>query len=60
MLSGWKTVIFNALAVVFAGVEAGQFADLIPDAWESTAVAVVAGINLLLRFYTNSPVGKAK
>lgn len=54
-LQGWKTVVFNGLtfaSVLLAGDEITKFIE------PSVIIELQAVINLALRFFTTTPVGK--
>jgi len=58
-MKGWKTLIFNLLMVIIGAVlpwlgtvDWTQYVD------PKTAVVLMAVINMLLRLWTNSPVGR--
>ena len=57
MLTGWKTVLFNigvAISIPALNVLVGvNWVDLVGPTY---AVAVVAAVNIALRYVTNSPI----
>lgn len=60
-MTGYKTLIWNALLVIvgallpwLAGVEWTQYAS------PTVAAIIVAAVNVLLRVWTTTPIGKAK
>jgi len=58
MLKGYKTIAFNLLASVVPLLELTEIKSIVPDDQMPLYLFVVAGVNLLLRYLTNTPVGK--
>ncbi len=59
-MKGWKTVLFNILAAIAPVLEAsGADLGLTGNAAAGYALGVSI-INLVLRFYTTTPVGQSK
>ena len=54
-LKGWKTVTFNVLMILGAVFATPQIKEIVAP---ETLVAVVAAMNLALRFVTTSPIFK--
>lgn len=59
-LKGYKTVIFNILAIIFGAIEAGDFTNIIPDSYEGFVLSIVGIINIWLRANTNTPIGRSR
>lgn len=70
-LKGWRTVIFNAVAAVPAGIDilvqlvqvaqsSTEIQALIPTAWMPGYLLLVGLINIYLRTQTAAPVGKSE
>jgi hypothetical protein len=64
-LKGWKTLVFNALAMAPMVIDIGmqlfispEFRGLIPAGWEEEYLIAVTLINIYLRSITDSPVGR--
>ena len=58
MLKGYKTIVFNLLASVVPLLELTEIKAIVPDDQMPLYMFVVAGVNLLLRYLTTTPVGK--
>ena len=57
MLIGWKTVLWNvALVALTAALQAVAGFDWVTYVGETPAVMIIAGINLLLRWFTVAPI----
>jgi len=54
-LQGWKTVAFNALTFVSVLLAGGEITKFIEP---SVIIELQAAINLALRFFTTTPMGK--
>ena len=61
-LKGWKTVLTNGLLVI-AGVLA-QLGVVLPETFADDVTGIVVAsvgvINIVLRAFTNSPIGKSQ
>lgn len=57
MLKGWKTILFNTLTTLTALAELQDWTQVIPDEYEIYFVFVVTLMNIILRFFTTTPVG---
>lgn len=58
MFAGFKTVIFNLLALILPVLEAAGVSGSFNDEWSALYGATVAGINLYLRAKTTTPIFK--
>jgi len=58
MIKGWKTVIFNILAAILPVLEVVDLTDVLGDSGMAIYGAVIAGINLVLRSLTDTPIFK--
>lgn len=59
-MKGYKTLAANGLLALFAGIEFATGETLAVDDTTAIIAGVIAVINIVLRFVTSSPVGKAK
>ncbi len=59
MLKGWRTILFNAVTLIMAGVTAVDPAMF--GAHSATVIMLVNAVgNIVLRFLTTTAVGKAE
>lgn len=58
MLKGWRTLAFNALALVVMLADMREVVDAIPSDMEPWFALAVAVANIGLRYVTTTPVGR--
>ena len=58
MFKGFKTVAFNILASILPILEGTSMTDAMNEEWTSVYGAILAGINIWLRFKTSTPIFK--
>jgi hypothetical protein len=56
MLQGFKTIIFNVVALIAAWLATNYGIDLAPDEQAAIAVTIVTVGNIILRIFTKSAV----
>lgn len=56
-MKGWRTVLFNLALGIPPVLELSSWRDLIPDEWWPFYVIGAAGVNLILRSITTTPIG---
>lgn len=59
-LKGWKTVILNLLATVLPILELSAWHDILPVGFLSWYIIFVALVNIWVRSFTNSPIGRKR
>ena len=59
-MKGWKTVIFGALLAAAGFLQTVDWAQVMPSdpKMAGMVVAAIGGVVMLLRLFTNSPVGQ--
>ena len=57
-MKGWRTILFNIASIV-ASLGAA-IVDIVPNSAAEYVVAAVSIANLILRFITNTSVGKSE
>lgn len=60
MLKGWKTLLFNTGVAVIGVLMAFDWTSMFDVDTAGKVVAAVGVVNLVLRYLTNTPVGKSK
>lgn len=56
-MKGWRTVIFNSIFAVLGVLEATDWIDIVSPEMAPIIVAIVGIVNVVLRKYTNTPIG---
>lgn len=56
MLQGFKTIIFNVVALIAAWLATNYGIDLAPDEQAAIAVTIVTVGNIMLRIFTKSAI----
>ena len=59
MLKGYRTIIVNIVGLAVA-ILASQGIDVTPEDQASIVTAILAVINIAMRFITTTPVGKSE
>lgn len=60
-IKGWKMLGFNLIVSIFGVLEVTDVTSVIHDAKTAGAALIIIGVvNKILRFYTNTSVGKSK
>ncbi len=57
-MKGWKTVIFNIAAAILPALEAIDMTDVLGSEGMSIYALVITIANVVLRFFTKTPVGQ--
>lgn len=59
-LKGWWTVLFNAANAILLTMEVYEAKWSVPDEWVPVWMAIFIAANFVLRFMTDTPVGRSK
>lgn len=57
-MKGWKTIGFNLATVFFGGLETSGLVDAVPPQYTGILVAGLGIVNMILRAFTNTAIGK--
>lgn len=57
MLTGWRTIIFNAALAVVGVLQTANWVDVLPSQYVAPLVAVIGMVGIWLRSITKTPVG---
>ena len=57
-MKGYRTLLTNALVMIFSGVEFATNADIVADDKTAVIAGALALLNIVYRFVTTTPVGE--
>ena len=58
-MKGYRTIILNVLTILAAVAAMPEFIGLIPEDWLPEAMAGFGALNIVLRFMTDTAVGRS-
>ena len=58
-MKGWKTILFAIIGGALSSLEAFNWMDVLPDAYEPFAIPVIFAVFAWLRKLTTTPVGES-
>lgn len=59
-LKGFRTLLFAILFGIIGTLEAFNWTDLVPDAWEPFSIPIIAAAIVWLRKWTTTAMGKSE
>lgn len=60
ILQGFKTIIFNIVAIAASWLASKHGIEVSEDHQTAITITIVSLVNIVLRFLTNTPIGRRK
>ncbi|BFD46381.1 hypothetical protein [Candidatus Tisiphia endosymbiont of Temnostethus pusillus] len=60
ILQGFKTIIFNIVAIAASWLASEHGIEVSEDHQTAITITIVSLVNIVLRFLTNTPIGRRK
>lgn len=57
MLTGWKTLAFNIALAIVGVLQTFDWVSVVGDSKTGIVMSAIAVVNVVLRYFTNGPVG---